>query len=157
MTNQTYLILAFISLSGFSQTLLANQCKKLMDSQDYYEAANVCAAMAKKGDRNAQFSLGVLYYQGNGVMSDLVQAQKWTRKSAEQNFNQAQYNLGIMLANGHGSDADLIEAYAWLKISADNGYSAAVDSLKQLGAEMSSNEKKKAAEKISRLKKEFKL
>lgn len=141
----------------FSQTVFANKCVDLMQKEEFYEASDICTSMANKGDRNAQFSLGVLYYQGNGVMSDLAQAQKWIRKAAEQNHSQAQYNLGIMLANGHGSSADLIEAYAWLKISSNNGYSAAEDSVKQLGDELSSGEKKKADEKIISIKKEFKL
>ena len=140
-----------------SPTVLANKCVDLMQKEEFYEASDVCAVMADKGDSNAQFSLGVLYYQGNGVMSDLTQAQKWIRKAAEQNHNQAQYNLGIMLANGQGSSANLVEAYAWLKISSENGYSAAGDSVKQLGDELSSGEKKKADEKISSIKKEFKL
>lgn len=149
--------LTLLLLLSFSQTVLANKCIDLMQKEEYYEASEVCRAMAEKGDMNAQFSLGVLYYQGNGVMSDLSQSQKWIRKAAQKNHNQAQYNLGIMLANGHGSSANLVEAYAWLKISSDNGYSAATDSMKQLGEELSSDEKNKADEKISSIKNEFKL
>ena len=150
-----YLIL----LSGLllSQLALANQCIDLVQKEDYYEATDVCKAMAKKGDRNAQFALGVMYYQGNGMMSDLGKAQKWIRKAAQQNHRQGQYNLGIMLANGQGSSADLVEAYSWLKISAENGYSAAADSVSQIAAELSSSEKKQAAETIEKLKKEFKF
>ncbi|MCW8932593.1 MAG: sel1 repeat family protein [Gammaproteobacteria bacterium] len=141
----------------FSQTLLANKCVDLIKKEDFYEASDVCAAMAQKGDMNAQFSLGVLYYQGNGIIADMTEAQKWIRKAAEQNHNQAQYNLGILLANGHGSSANLVEAYAWLKISADNGYSAASDSVSQLGQELSAGEKKEANERIKILKEKFKL
>lgn len=147
-------IILFLMLS---QTVLANKCVDLMQKEEFYEASDVCSSMAKKGDKNAQFSLGVMYYQGSGMMSDFAQAQKWIRKAAEQNHKQGQYNLGIMLANGQGSSADLIEAYAWLKISAENGYSAAADSVKQLSEELSSSEKKAAEKKINSLKKEFKL
>lgn len=147
-------IILFLMLS---QTVFANKCIDLVQKEEFYEASDVCSAMAKKGDSNAQFALGVMYYQGNGIMADMGQAQKWIRKSAEKNHRQGQYNLGIMLANGQGSSADLVEAYAWLKISADNGYSAASDSVKQLGDELSSGEKKQAAEKIKSIKEEFKL
>lgn len=140
-----------------SQSVLANQCVDLIQKEDYYEASDVCKTLAQKGNSNAQFALGVMYYQGNGMMSDLAKAQKWIRKSAQQNHRQGQYNLGIMLANGQGGSADLVEAYAWLKISADNGYSAAADSVPQIEAELSSSEKKKAAETIEKLKKEFKF
>ena len=146
-----YLTLLLLLIT--SQTILANQCIDLMQKKDFYEASEVCRTMANKGEKNAQFSLAVMYYQGSGMMSDMGEAQKWMRKAAQQNHNQAQYNLGIMIANGQGSSADLVEAYAWLKISADNGYSPAADSVKQLGQELSSNEKKQADEKIKSLKK----
>ncbi|MCK5647455.1 MAG: sel1 repeat family protein [Gammaproteobacteria bacterium] len=149
--------ITIILLLMLSQTVLANKCVDLMQKEEFYEASDVCSSMAKKGDRNAQFALGVMYYQGSGMMSDFGQAQKWIRKAAEQNHKQGQYNLGIMLANGQGSPADLVEAYAWLKISAENGYSAAADSVKQLSEELSSGEKKAAEKRINSLKKEFKL
>lgn len=148
--------LSLLLLLIFSQTVLANKCIDLMQKEDFYEASEVCRSMANKGDKNAQFSLAVMYYQGSGMMSDLGQAQKWMRKAALKNHSQAQYNLGIMIANGQGSDADLVEAYAWLQISADNGFSAAADSVKQLGEELSSSEKKQASEKISSIKKSLK-
>lgn len=141
----------------FSQSIMANQCIELVQKEDFYEAADVCKKMADKGDRNAQFALAVMNYQGSGMMSDLAKSQKLMRMAAEQNHSQAQFNLGIMLANGHGSNVNLVEAFAWLKISADNGYSAATDSVKQLGEELSSKEKKKADEKINELKTKFKL
>lgn len=155
--NMKYLAIVTLTLLGFSQTVHANKCVDLVKKQDFYEAANVCSTLAKKGEMNAQFALAVLFYEGNGMMSDMGKAQKWMRKSAQQNHNQAQYNLGIMLANGQGSNADLVEAYAWLKISSENGYSAADESVKQLREELSSSEKKTADEKIEQLKKEFKL
>lgn len=149
-----YLVLLLFFIS---QPVWANKCIELVQKEDYYEAVDVCLTIAKKGDPNAQFALAVMNYQGNGMMQDLTKSQEWMRKAAQQNHEQAQYNLGIMLANGQGSSADLVEAYAWLKISADNGYTAAGDSVKQLSAELSSKEKKKASEKIAELKKEFKL
>ncbi len=149
--------LSLLCLIFFSQSAFANKCIDLMQKEDFYEAADVCTSMARKGDSMAQFAIGVLYYQGNGVMADPAKSQKWMRKAAEQNHRQAQYNLGIMLANGQGSPADLISAYAWLKISADNGYAPAADSVKQLGAELSSSEKKAAEKKITELKKQYKL
>ncbi len=155
--------LSLFALACFGQVFLVqavfanNKCIDLMQKQDFYEAADVCASMARKGNSSAQFAMGVLYYQGNGVMADTAKAQEWMRKAAEQNYAQAQYNLGIMVANGQGGPADLITAYAWLKISAENGYAPAVDSLKQLGGELSSSEKKEAEEKVTELKHKYKL
>lgn len=149
-----YFTLLFLLL--FSHTTLANKCVDLMQKEDFYEASEVCRTMADKGDKNAQFSLAVMYYQGSGMMADIAESKKWMRKAALQNHNQAQYNLGIMIANGQGGPADLVEAYAWLKISAENGYPAAADSVKQLGDELSSDEKKLANERLNSLKKSLK-
>ncbi len=156
MKNTILLLLLMLS-QILSQSAVANQCLELMQKEDFYKASDVCQSMADKGDTDAQFALGVMYYQGNGMMSDLGQAQKWIRKAAQKNHRQGQYNLGIMLANGQGSPVDLIEAYAWLKISADNGYSAAADAMTQLGEELSSDEKKTAIERIDSIKNEFTL
>ncbi len=155
-----YLSLIIFIFSGqafLAQSALANKCVDLMQKEDFYEAADVCSAMAQKGNSAAQFVLGVLYYQGNGIMADTVKAQKWMRKAAEQNYAQAQYNLGIMMANDQGGPADLVTAYAWLKVSADNGYAPAAGSLKQLGAELSSSEKKEAENKLQELKAKYKF
>ncbi len=157
MKYLSLIIFVFSGQAFLAQSALANKCVDLMQKEDFYEAADVCSAMAQKGNSAAQFVLGVLYYQGNGVMADTVKAQKWMRKAAEQNYAQAQYNLGIMMANGQGGPADLVTAYAWLKVSADNGYAPAADSLKQLGAELSSSEKKEAENKLQELKAKYKF
>lgn len=148
--------LLFVGNMLFANLLFANQCVELMQKENFYEAADICRVQAEKGERNAQFSMAVLNYQGNGMMSNMGQAQKWMRKAALQNHNQAQYNLAIMIANGQGTEVDLVEAYAWFKISAENGYSPANDSIKQLGSELSSSEKKKSIQKIADIKKELK-
>ncbi len=149
--------LTMLLLLSISQSVWANKCIDLVKSEDFYDAADVCTAMAEKGESNAQFALAVMYYEGNGVISDMGKAQKWMREAAQKNHNQAQYNLGIMLANGQGGSSDLVEAYAWLKISMDNGYSAAADSVSQLGGELSSSEKKSAKEIIKKIKDEYKI
>jgi len=148
--------LLIVSLLFLSHIAFANKCVDLMQKQDFYEAAEVCKKMADKGEMNAQFSMAVMYYQGNGVMADAGQAQKWMRKAALKGHNQAQYNLGLMIANGQGSEIDLVEAYAWLKFSAKNGYAPASDAVKQLGRELTSGEKKQADEKYNSIKKKLK-
>jgi len=41
-------------------------------------------AKAEKGDRVAQFNLGISYILGNGVAKDFVQAAAWFRMTALQ-------------------------------------------------------------------------
>jgi TPR repeat protein len=78
-------------------------------------------AKAEAGDADAQFNLGVMYYQGLGVEQDLKEAVKWFQKTANQGNANAQHNLGVMYANGKGVEQNYVTAYAWESIAATNG------------------------------------
>lgn len=51
---------------------------------------------AVKGDRVAQFGLGVMYERGKGVAKNLKEAEGWYKKSAKRDYAPAQNNLGLM-------------------------------------------------------------
>ena len=69
----------------------------------------------------AQYNLGLCFYAGEGVAKDQVEAVKWYRKAAEQNYAKAQYNLGVCFYNGNGVAKDWVEAYRWLLLAARQG------------------------------------
>ena len=69
----------------------------------------------------AQFNLGLMYANGEGVAKDYAKAFKWYRRSAEQGNAKAQGNLGSMYANGEGVPKDTIEGLAWSNIAAASG------------------------------------
>ncbi len=52
---------------------------------------------------DAQFSLGIMYDNGEGVPQDHAEALQWWRKAAEQGYATAQYNIGVMYDEGLGS------------------------------------------------------
>ena len=72
---------------------------------------------AKKGDAEAQFRLGVLYEEGDGVEKDFEKAVKLYRLAADQGHTMAQGNLGWMYTNGNGVEEDLDEAAKWYRRS----------------------------------------
>ena len=43
----------------------------------------------------AQYNWASAIHTGEGVAKDQVEAVKWYRKAAEQNYAEAQYNLGV--------------------------------------------------------------
>ena len=88
--------------------------------------------MAEAGDASAQFSLGVMYYNGDGVLKDSAEAVKWFRKSAEQGYASAQYNLGVMYNKGDGVLKDSVEAHAWYNNASANGDEAAKKNLSNI-------------------------
>ncbi len=59
-------------------------------------------ALAEQGSAKAQFNLGLMYADGEGVSQNDAEAVNWYRKAAEQGLADAQYNLGVMYDNGRG-------------------------------------------------------
>ncbi len=56
--------------------------------------------LAEQGDVNAQYNVGVMYAQGDGVARGDSQVLNWFRKAARQGNAGAQMNLGIMYSRG---------------------------------------------------------
>ena len=66
-----------------------------------------------------------MYYFGEGVSRDPVQAAAWFKKAAEQGHPDAQFNLGIIYLKGEGVAPNLTESVVWLKKAADQGEATA--------------------------------
>ena len=58
------------------------------------DETSVLRTKAEQGDKEAQYSLGHIYYTGEIVSKDIVEAVKWLRKAAEQGDARAQFSLG---------------------------------------------------------------
>ena len=81
--------------------------------------------MAETGDAIAQFNLGLLYDNGEGVPQDYAAAAGWYRKAADQGNASAQYNLGLLYATGRGVAQDYAAAVSWFRKAADQGNASA--------------------------------
>ncbi len=75
--------------------------------------------LAEQGDSKAQYKLGLLYYQGNGVPQDYTEAVHWYQKAADQGESMSQYAIGYMYETGKGVKQDFAEAALWYHKSAD--------------------------------------
>ncbi len=73
----------------------------------------------------AQKTLGVMYFNGQGVAKNDVEAAKWWRKAAERGFDHAQLSLGMLYRNGYGVPQDYSEAVKWYRKAAEQGLSRA--------------------------------
>ncbi len=76
-------------------------------------------ARAKKGDLEGIAGLGLCYQMGQGVAQDHVEAVKWFRKAAEQNYVLGQWRLGGCYMSGRGVAKDDAEGVKWLRLAAD--------------------------------------
>ena len=84
---------------------------------------------AEAGDPKAQKSLGLLYYNGQGVPQDYAKAASWFRLAARQGYSLAQYNLGLLYANGQGVPQDYAKAAHWYRLAANQGNTKAQTNL----------------------------
>lgn len=80
-----------------------------------------CQQAAEQGDANAQFYLGVIYANGQGIVKDETEAVRWFRKAAEQGSASARIWLGFMYVNGLGVVKDEAEAVRWFWEAAEQG------------------------------------
>jgi TPR repeat protein len=71
---------------------------------------------AESGIAEAQFNLGMLYTQGQGVPQDDQRAVKWYRLAAEQGNSKAQYTLGMMYSKGQGVLLSEQKAMKWFRL-----------------------------------------
>lgn len=77
--------------------------------------------LAEKGDVGAQYTIGSMYYAGNGVRQDYSKAFDLYQKAANQGFAEAQNNLGLMYAKGNGVPQNYTTAKKLFKKSCDTG------------------------------------
>ena len=128
---------ALILLASFLSFLVAcpilagpiEDSKKAYQRGDYKTAFQLIKPQAEKGDATAQFMLGFMYSNSQGVPQDFAEAMKWYRKAADQGDADAQSNLGYMYSNGQGVPQDYAEAIKWYSKAAKQGNKAAQHNL----------------------------
>ncbi len=122
------LLLGLLALLLVPTSLASAQSDNAYAAYDRKDVAAL-TRMAKAGDPVAQYNLGVMYAQGEGLEQDYTEAVKWYRKAADQGRAEAQYNLGVMYDNGEGVEQDYREAVKWYRLSAAQGDAAAQNNL----------------------------
>lgn len=73
---------------------------------------------ADNGLAEAQFNLGGMYTNGDGVIQDDAEAVRWYRRAATQGYAAAQNGLGLMYSTGRGVPQNYVEAHKWFNIAA---------------------------------------
>lgn len=115
----------------------------------YDKAYNTMRSLAETADNAyAQYYLGMMYLNGQGVDQDYTKASEWFRKSAKHHVPQAQYKLGTLYFNGQGVPRDFERAYAWYRVAAVLNHQKSIEALPK-ARENLSKEELKSAEKLS--------
>jgi TPR repeat protein len=87
----------------------------------YAKSLRELKALAEQGDATSQFKVGLIYYSGQGVPRDYLEALNWFKKAALQNNPLAQFNAGYMYEKGEGTSQDYVEAAKWYRLAAERG------------------------------------
>ena len=106
-----------------------NRAFEFMLEENYTKAAPLFRKAAEQGHVGAQYILGSLYDQGQGVKQDYEQALKWYRKVEAQGEATAQWALGWMYEKGKGVKQDSKQAAEWFHKAAEQGYSISLHQL----------------------------
>ncbi|MDO8140840.1 MAG: tetratricopeptide repeat protein [Candidatus Brocadiales bacterium] len=85
------------------------------DNKNIHKNLEFYLSATEKGDHIAQYKLGCMYRDGEGVVKDYNEAIKWFRKAADQGESEAYYNLGCLYVNGEGIGKDYNEALKWFR------------------------------------------
>lgn len=124
------LLLSEIAWSGLTDGVDA------FNSGDYVEAYEQLDPLADEGDPVAQFYLGNMFLNGQGVPLDELKAVEWLRKSAQQGFLSAQRHLASIYYNGLlDVPPDLQKAAKWHRASAEQGHAVSQLALAAMYAE----------------------
>ena len=111
---------------------------------EYDIARKYWEPLANDGDCDAEFTFGLLYFEGKAVSKSYEKAMEWWTKAAKQGQPQAQVALGVTYSQseipyspfqcrtGCGVGKDLVIAYKWFGVASDSGFPLEADKAKRL-------------------------
>ena len=88
---------------------------------DFAVARREFRPLAERGNVLAQYKLGLMYTNGEGVQQDFAVAARWFSRAAMQGYAPAQTSLGVRYEKGQGVKRDYGEAVKWYRHSAVQG------------------------------------
>jgi len=130
---------------------LYKQAMNLLKKKDATKAVLLFRQAGEKGNRRAQYQMGLLYARGDGVPKDMAKAREWLRKAAIQGHPKAQFYLGQMYAFGAGGKKDYVKATTWFWLAKTLGDRFAGDSLEVMTGKVSSRELSEAKKRANTL------
>ena len=105
---------AFVRLGGYYLTGIPNSNIK-PDAVRAHDMFNYAASYY--GDRDAQYRLGRMYLDGQGVSKDAKQGIRWLSLAADKGQYQAQAVLGAFLFKGQNGTRDAERGLMWLMLA----------------------------------------
>lgn len=126
----------------------------------YDIAIKMWKPMAQNGDCDAEYALGLMYFNGLSVRKNRGNAIVWWGRAAEKAQPQSLNTMGVVYAQmrvpyttldcrkGCGEEKNMVEAYKWFGLAVEYGSAREVEfaeeSMKRISMEMSESEIEKA-------------
>ena len=144
------LLLCFV----FPVLLYADQLEDAnaaIKNEEFKKAYELLLPLAEENNAEAQFLLGSLYINGQGVEKDDMEGVSWVMKAARQGYDEARlraisicldlanqgdatamYNVGYMCLEGWGGEQDPNVCMGWLVTAAQFGHIRSANVLSQI-------------------------
>lgn len=130
----------------------------------YQIARKMWKPLARDGDCDAQYAMGLLYFNGLSVRKNRETAILWWERAADQAQPQALNSLGVVYSNqrvpyttldcrkGCGKAKNLVKAYKWFGLAEEYGphreAEFAQEAIKRISSQMNDDEIMKAKSQI---------
>ena len=103
---------------------------------DFKTALKLLVPLAHQGDIGAEIDVGTMYFAGQGVPKDHLEAAKWFLAAAEQGNVGGESDIGIEFAAGAGVQKNYIQAYMWFSLAVSQGGKSTQPYLDHVASEM---------------------
>ncbi len=120
MKNTVFLLLLFTSPFILADSSY-EKAWEAYNNKNYELSFELFKQSANENDSDAQYLVGLMLFNGEGVIKNEQKAVEWFKKSALQDDMDAQYYLGFMTRDGIGIKKDEQKAVEWFKKSANQG------------------------------------
>ncbi len=118
------------------------------NSGDFKQALKIWTALAESGDAWAEYSIGRLHANGDGVPRDYATARTWFKRAADHGLPAAQNALAKTYYYGDGGPREKDKAIEWFRRAAENGDRDAMRRLSSLGVKLEPGNAKATQSKV---------
>ena len=114
----SFSVLMILLCTGLTAASDLESVKRAYEQKDYATAFKGAAALAEKGNADAQVLLGKMYLRGRGVLTDPDTALKWFKAAAAQGNADGEFLVGSMYLLPRSNVA---EGLKWVRLAAEQG------------------------------------
>ncbi len=110
-----------VPLTAAAPAPTETQALRAFERHDYARAHTIWLDLARHGDGQAAFRLGLLADVGEGGPEDAAAAYHWFQQAAQSGLAEAEFNVAVLKDSGRGTPHDASGAAEWYARAAAHG------------------------------------